>query len=132
MLSSVESSLASSLVLDLEFHSVTEWLVAVLWSSLVKEPSLVSTVVAVPEDDVSMVGVGSTVDIEALSSVVLDVSVVTVNPSNLLSVQSSVWLDVGSNSNSELVSSLVRDGIVSSREGSDGVRSEERRVRERV
>ena len=123
VLGNVEGSLVSSLVLDLESNSVTEWLSSVLGTSLIEEPSLVETVVAVPEDDVSVVSVGSTMDIKALSSVVLDVSVGTVVPSDLLSSQSSVWLDVGSNSNSELVSSLVGDGIVSLGPGSDGVGS---------
>ena len=69
-----ESSSVSSVGSQLESDSISKWLGSVETSSLVDEPGLVKTVMAVPEDDVSVVSVGSTMDIEALSSVVLDVS----------------------------------------------------------
>lgn len=62
-------------------------------------------------------------DIKALSSVVLDVSVGSSVPSNLLGILVRVWLDVGSNTNSESGSSLVGDSIVSSSKSSDSVSS---------
>ena len=59
---------------ELELDSVVEWL---SWPGLVlliDPPGLAETVVAVVVDDVSVVGVGITLDLEALLSVVLDVS----------------------------------------------------------
>ena len=79
---------------------------------------------AVPEDDMSVVGVGSTMDIEALSSVVLEVSVVSTNPSDLNGVVlGSHWSDDGGNSNSESGSLLVSKDMGSLGPGSDGVGS---------
>jgi len=81
---------------------------------LIQDPSLVGTVVAVPEDNVSVVSVGSSVDIETFLSVVSEVSDRSVVPSNSNSV-GVVELSHGSgNSNSEVVSSLVGKGEVSS------------------
>jgi hypothetical protein len=58
----------------LEFDSISEWLVSESLSSLVEDPSLVLSVVAVPEDDVSVVGVRSTMNIQALLTIVSEVS----------------------------------------------------------
>jgi hypothetical protein len=58
----------------LEFDSITEWLSSVEWSSLVNEPCLIQTIVAVVEDNVSLVGVRLSVNIKTFSSIVLDVS----------------------------------------------------------
>lgn len=72
-------------------------------------------VVASPEDDVSMVGVRFSVNIEALAWDVSDVSVVsTVVGDHLVVVSSAVLSDDSSNADSESLSSLVGDGIVSS------------------
>jgi hypothetical protein len=91
--------------------------------SLVDVPSLVLTIVAVPEDHVSVLGVGFSMDIKALSSNVSDVSVGSVEPKGSLGVVSSVLSDGSSDSNSELVSSLVGNSVVSSGPGSDGLGS---------
>ena len=58
-----------------------------LWivdSSSVDVPSLVRTVVALPPDDVSVVGVGSSVNIEASVSKISDSSGLSSEPSDLL------------------------------------------------
>ena len=69
---------------------------------------------AVVEDDVSLVGVGSTTDIKALSSEVLDVSVLSSDPLGLLVVLVFPLSDVGSNVDAVFVTSLVGESIASS------------------
>jgi len=58
----------------LEFNSITEWLSSVEWSSLVDVPGLVQTIVAVVEDNMSVVSVGFSMNIKTFLSVVSDVS----------------------------------------------------------
>jgi len=108
---------------DLESDAVSPWLSWVLDTSLINVPGLVLTVVAVPEDNVSVVSVRSTMDIETFLSVVSDVSVGTVVPSDSLVVLALPLSDGSSNTNSELVSSLVGDDEVSSSPSSDGLGS---------
>jgi len=84
---------------------------------------LVQSIVAVVEDNMSVLSVRCTVNVKTFLSVVSDVSVGTSVPSDLLGVLTSVWLDVGSNVNSETVSSLVGDSIVSSSKSSDSLSS---------
>lgn len=74
VLSDFDSSCTRHLGSDLELTSVSEWLLGHDLSSLVKPPALAEIVVTVVEDDVSVVGVGISLDSEALSSVVLEVS----------------------------------------------------------
>jgi len=87
---------------------------------LIDPPSLVSSIVTVVEDDMSVVGIRVSVDIKALSSKVLDVSVSSTNPLGSLSVVSSVLSDGSGNVDSETVSSLVGNNVASSSVGSDG------------
>lgn len=78
---------------------------------MINVPGLVKTVMAVVENDMSLVGVGSTVNVEALSSKVLDVSVLSSNPFGFLVVLILPLSTDSSDTNSELISSLVGKGI---------------------
>jgi len=119
-----EQSLSSShLGSELESDTVTEWLFWVLDASLINEPGLVLTVMAVPEDNMSVVSVRSTMNVKTFLSVVSDVSVSTVVPSDSLEVLVGVLSDSGSDSNSELVTSLVGDDVASSSPSSDSLGS---------
>ena len=91
-----------------------------LWNSGVNEPGLVETVVAVPEDNMSSVSVHSTVDIEALLTVVSDVSESSSVEGGSLVDFVLPWSDSGGNSDSESVSSLVGNDEASAGPGSDG------------
>ena len=114
MLVPEQGSVAAHSGSDLESDSVSEnWLV-VDGTDLVEPPSLVGTIVAVPEDDVSVVTVVCTVHIQALSSVVLDVSVVAVDPSDLVLVETLVWSGSSSDSDSEACAELVTNAVSSS------------------
>lgn len=55
--------------LDLELKAVSDWVSDWSWYSGVSEPSLVGTIVAVPEDDSLVVDVSGSNDIQALLSV---------------------------------------------------------------
>jgi len=92
-------------------------------SNLVDPPGLVQSVVAVPEDDVSVVSVTLSVNIKALSSIVLDVSSGSVVPSDSILVEALVWSDVSSDSDSEVLSELVTNAVSSSVPGSDSLSS---------
>ena len=70
----VDSSSVSSVRSDLESNVVSEWLSSVDSKALVDVPGLVKTIVAVVEDNVSVLRVRVSMDIKALSSVVLEVS----------------------------------------------------------
>lgn len=54
--------------------SSLEWVSSVGLTSLVEDPSLVGTVMAVPPVNVSVVSVASAMNIQALTTVVSDVS----------------------------------------------------------
>lgn len=104
----------------MEFLVITNWLSWPADSSLINVPGLVQSVVAVVVDNMSVVMIVTSVNIKALSSNVSNVSSWTIEPSDLL-----VWLvlplsDYCSNINSEALSSLVGESIVSSSPGSDG------------
>jgi len=107
----------------LESDSISKWLSWIGDALLINVPRLAETVVAVPEGNVSVVDVSSAINIEALSAVVLDVSVSSSNPSDPLVVLVSVLSDGSSDTNSESISSLVSDDIVSSGPGSDSLGS---------
>lgn len=77
----------------------------------------------VPEDHMSVVGVGSTMDIKAFLSVVSNVSSRSSVPRNSLEVLVSVWSSSSGNTNSETLSLLVGNDVVSSGPGSDGLGS---------
>lgn len=114
MLSPDKHSVSSHSGSDLELN-----IIVVKWgsrslTSLIDDPTLVGTVVAVPEDNVSVVVVSVSMDIEALSSVVSEVSSRSIVPSDSISVVSLELSHDSSDSNSELVSSLVGKSIVSS------------------
>lgn len=74
---------------------------------------------AVPEDDMSVVSVNSSVNIKALLTVVSDVSSASTIEGKSLVNFVLVWSGNSGDSNSEFVSLLVRKSIVSSLEGSD-------------
>ena len=118
-----EGSSASHLGSELELDVVTKNWSVVDGSSLVNLPSLVETLVAIPVNDMSVVVIVSTVDIQTFSTVVSNVSSRSVEPSDSLVDSSRVWLDVSSNTNSPVLSSLVRDSITSSSPGSNGLGS---------
>jgi len=63
------------------------------------------------------------VNVETLLSVVSDVSSGSIVPSDSLEVLVSVWSDGSGNANSELVTLLVSNDVVSSSPGSDGLGS---------
>jgi hypothetical protein len=69
---------------NLEFLSIFNWLFIELSSRLVKEPSLIVTIVAVIPDNVSLRNISSVLDIEATSSVVSDVLQTSFMPLNVL------------------------------------------------
>ena len=75
---------------------------------------------AVPEDNVSHVSVLSSVNIQALLSVVSQVSVVSSVEGNLLVNLRSPWSNSSGNSDSESLSLLVRDGVSLVGPGSNG------------
>jgi len=105
---------------DLESSAIWKWLSWVDHSSSVESPALVSTIVAVPEDDVSVVNITFSMDIEALSTVVSDVSVSSSVEGNMLVDLSNPWSDNSSDSDSVTVALLVGDSELSSTSRSDG------------
>lgn len=109
---------------DLEHSTVydhfTWWVLA---GSLIDDPRLAVTLVAVVVDNVLVVLVVSAVDIKALEAVVLDVVISTSVPLDLLGVVTSVLANGSSNSNVEALTLLVCDGEVLARPSSDGVSS---------
>jgi hypothetical protein len=118
-----EGSSGGHLRSQLEPNVVTEDWSVVTGTNLIQSPCLVEVIVAVPEGNVSVVMIVFTMNIKALSSVVLDVSSASIVPSDSLVDRTIVLLDVGSDSNSPVSSSLVRDGISSSCPGSNGLGS---------
>lgn len=84
MLVPEEGSSSAHQGLDLELDSIVKWESWVGLGFLLNGPSLVDSVVALVPDDVSHVGVGSTVDIKALVGVVSDISSVSWVESGLL------------------------------------------------
>lgn len=108
----------------MELNIISEWLLLEEGQSLVNPPSLVLSVVAVPEGDMLVVMVLTTVDIKALSSVVLDVStLLALDPFCLLRNFTSILSDDSSDSDSEALTSLVGESEGSSGRRSDGVGS---------
>ena len=122
---SIQSSVVSHLGSELEWSSIWEGWVNVgdnnlEVGSLDDSPALVGTVVAVPPDDVSHVMVVSTVDIQALATVVSDVSSGSTIDSDSLLDLSSPLSDDSWSSDVESLASLVGDTEVSLEVGSDG------------
>lgn len=121
----IESSVLRHHRSELEWNSISKRWVLVLHNDLVvrgldEGPSLVGSVVAVPPDDVSHVSVAVTVNIEALSTVVSDVSSGSTIDSDLLFNLSSPLSDDSWSSNVEFLTGLVGDTEVSSEVSSDG------------
>jgi hypothetical protein len=87
---------------DVEPDAVTQWL-SVGWLSRngSDSPSLVGTIVAVPPDDMSVVGVDSTVDIQALVGSVSDVLSVASVELDWLGLLTSVGSDDSVSSDGE-------------------------------
>ena len=78
----------------MELDSTVQWLFWVVDSLEIVNPTLVGTIVAFPPDDVSVVGIVSTVNIEASSSDISDVSSVSTEPSGHLKwIVGLVWSD---------------------------------------
>jgi len=114
-----DGSVLSVSVSDHELNVVTQWLSWPFEGGLVNVPSLVETVVAVPEDNVSVVVVVSTVNVQTFSTVVSNVSSGSTVPGESLVDLGSPWSDSSSNSDPVTLSLLVGNGVVSSGEGSD-------------
>jgi hypothetical protein len=108
---------------DLEWLSGSDHWSWPLNSSLVDVPLLVSSVVAVPEGNMSVLVVVVSVYVQALSSNVSDVSVLAVEPEGSDGVVVLVLSHSSGTSNVELVSSLVGNSKVSSGPGSDSLGS---------
>jgi hypothetical protein len=96
---------------DLESSAIWKWLSWPAHSSLVNVPGLVETIVASVVNDVSVVSVTVSVNIEAVVGSVSDVSSGSIEPSDLFGGVSSELSDNNGNVGSELLSSLVRDGV---------------------
>lgn len=109
---------------DLELHTVGDWRSLVFNNNLEvnsdEGPALVGSVVAVPEDDASILSVATTVDIEALATVVSDVSLGTSVDSDSLVDLVSPLSDDSRVSDVELLAGSVGDGEFLVRSSSDG------------
>lgn len=106
--------------LDLESKSVSQWVSWEVNTLLVEVPSLVCTVVASPEDSVSVVVVVTSMDIEAESGNISDVSSASWPEGGSLVSLGSPLSDDSSATNVELRAVLVREGEVSLLLWSDG------------
>jgi len=89
---------------DLEFDSVSKWVLWVVVSLSVVVPGLVQSIVASVPDDVSVVSVRVSMDIQASCSLISDVSSASSEPSDLLKTLVSV---VSSNSSVAVVAPVV-------------------------
>jgi len=121
----IEGSVVAHLGSELEWSSIWEGWVNVGDNNLEvggldDSPALVGTVVAVPPDDVSHVMVVSTVDIQALATVVSDVSSGSTIDSDSLFDLSSPLSDDSWSSDVESLTGLVGDAESSSEVSSDG------------
>ena len=93
---------------DVELDSVSQWLsVGWLSGNGSDSPSLVGTIVAVPPDDMSVVGIDSTVNIKAFVGSVSDVLSVASVELDWLSFLLPVGSDGGVSSDGETCSILV-------------------------
>lgn len=112
VLSIDNSSVVSHSRSNLELLTATEWVSWEVNALSGDEPSLVGTVVASPEDNVSVVVVVTSMDIKAVTTRVSEVSVGT---TEVVESLSSIVVLILSHYNSSVVSheltSLVRDGI---------------------
>lgn len=104
----------------MESSSVTNWISWEVNSSGIDSPSLVGTIVASIENDMSVVRVGVSVNIKALSWDISDVSVWSSIVGNSLVCLTLPLSDNSSSVDDESLSSLVGDGIVSLQVWSDG------------
>lgn len=116
-------SLALHLGLDLESDTVSDWVSWELGSLSVDHPTLVGTIVALVPVDMSVVGVGVSVNVEASSSLISDSSSVRAEPSE--SLELIVVSEVSHNGGVAIMvpvssSVLDRDGPSSVTLGSDG------------
>jgi hypothetical protein len=117
-----EGSVSTQFGLELEFNTVLERLSWVSGALLVNEPCLVKTVMAVMPNEVHVLSVGSTPHIEALASVVSDISSRSSPDSSFLGVVASVWLDDSMSSVFVRGTVFGCDCVVPLRMGSDGSR----------
>jgi hypothetical protein len=121
----VESSSSAHSRSELELNSIFKrWVFVFDDDSEVRNlnelPSLVGTVVAVPENDMSVVRVVTTMNVEALTTVVSDVSSVSTIDSDFLVDLSSPLSDNSGLTDVKSLTGLVGEGVVSSQESSDG------------
>lgn len=113
MLSDNKGSVSAHSGLDLESLTIIEWISLPSNSCSVNGPALVCTIMASPPDDVSVVRVGFSVNIKALSWDVSDVSDRTSIEGSSLVRLTNPLSDDSSSVDLESLSSLVGDGIVS-------------------
>ena len=118
-----ECSVSSHSRFDLEFDSVSQWISSVVKWSSVKEPSLVSSIVADVVDHLFVISVSSMENIEAVSSWVSEILSSSWEVRDLLVVFISPWSDDDLLLDSELSSVVVGKSIVSLGPGSDGLGS---------
>jgi len=109
-----EGSVSRQSSSDLELSAIWKWLSSPDDSNLIDVPGLVNTIMAVPEDNMSVVSVRSTVNVKTFLSIVSDVSSRSRVPLDSLSVVSGPLSNGGGNSNSETGSLLVSNHKVSS------------------
>jgi len=121
----VQGSGWSQLSSELEESAIWNWWFLPLnnnseVSSLNNRPTLIGSVVAVPEDNMASVVVVTSMDIQTLTSIISDVSSVTsIDSDSLIDLRSPLSYN-SSLTNVESLTSLVRKSEVSSSPGSDG------------
>lgn len=117
-----KSSIRGHSCFDLELDTIPQWISwNVVWF-LIKVPSLVSTIMASPVDNPSVIVVVATVNIKAVSGWISEVSYATWVVGDLL-VVFSVWSNNQILTNAELLSVSWGNGIASLGPGSDGLSS---------
>lgn len=119
VLSSNQGSVSRHSRLDLESHTIVFWISWEVNSVEVNGPGLIETVVAIPEDKVSVVMVMTSVNIKTLSWDVSEISVWSTVVGKSLESFTLPDSDDSSSVSQESLTSLVRDGVVSSVVGSD-------------
>lgn len=109
---------------DLESDAISQWLSWVGVTGLINIPGLVKTIMARPVDDMSVVGVGITVNIEAhLAGAKSNILSVGISPQDLLSVLSLVLSYNNHDTTGQSASISSRESVASSGPGSNGLGS---------
>lgn len=106
---------------DLELNTVTERVSRVLDASLIDDPSLILTIMTFPEVNMSSVVIMSAMNIKTLSSEVSQILAFSCKPQGfLVNLRFPVSYN-SSDSNSELISSLIGDNLLSISSSTDGL-----------